>query len=195
MLGGRHLPGTQEASGSEKPRSGGLNWWQRRSWRMDLAVLSRVRDGLKRLDAELDFDRSTRFPSADLAGTADPDVAGTTDKDPSARPLDAEAGTSAPAPADPPAQDAPASVLPDAAIMSIRETFSIVAAAGEEPASYFYARLFVAHPQLRDMFPAAMDAQRDRLLRALVRIASVRIVSRVATFPNCPRRNSFITDW
>jgi len=170
MLGGRHLPGTQEASGTEKPRSGGLNWWQRRSWRMDLAVLSRVRDGLKRLDAELDFDRSTRFPAADLAGTADPDVADTADKDPSAPPLDAEAGTAAPAPADPPAQDAPAGVLPDAAIMSIRETFSIVAAAGEEPASYFYARLFVAHPQLRDMFPPAMDAQRDRLLRALVRI-------------------------
>src|SRR5579862_488946 len=50
MLGGRHLPGTQEASGSGEPtpHSGPLNWWQRRSWRMDLGVLARVRDGLKR---------------------------------------------------------------------------------------------------------------------------------------------------
>ena len=164
MLGGRHLPGTQEASGSGEPtpHSGPLSWWQRRSWRMDLGVLARVRDGLKRLDADLDFDGPTRLPPADMVGTAD--------EEPSAPPLDAEAGTAAPPPADPPAQDAPAGVLPDAAIMSIRETFAIVAAAGEEPAGYFYGRLFVGHPHLRNMFPPAMDAQRDRLLRALVRI-------------------------
>jgi hypothetical protein len=50
MHGGRHLPGTQEADGNGEPIShtGLLAWWQRRSWRMDLAVLARVRDGLKR---------------------------------------------------------------------------------------------------------------------------------------------------
>lgn len=164
MLGGRHLPGTQEASGNGDPEShsGLLTWWQRRSWRVDLAVLSRVRDGIKRLDTELDFDGATRLPPADLAGTAA--------EEPSASPLDPAVSTAGPAPADPPAQDKPAGVLADAAIMSIRETFAIVAAAGEEPASYFYGRLFVAHPNLRSMFPPAMDAQRDRLLRALVRI-------------------------
>jgi len=173
MLGGRHLPGTQEASGNgEPPHSGLLTWWQRRSWRMDLAVLGRVRDGLKRLDAELDFDSATRLPPADDSVTRLPpaDRAGTADGEQSAPPLDAEAGTAAPSPADAAAQDAPAGILPDAAIMSIRETFAIVAAAGEEPAGYFYGRLFAAHPQLRSMFPPAMDAQRDRLLRALVRI-------------------------
>src|SRR5271155_3851157 len=171
MLGGRHLPGTQEASGSgdPAPQGGLLAWWQRRSWRMDLTVLARVRDGLKRLDAELGFDGSTRPPPADAAGTADggPSPPPLDGPPLDALPLGAGGG---PVAADPPAQDAPAGVLPDAAITSIRETFAIVAAAGEEPASYFYGRLFVAHPQLRDMFPPAMDAQRDRLLRALVRI-------------------------
>jgi NAD(P)H-flavin reductase/hemoglobin-like flavoprotein len=32
---------------------------------------------------------------------------------------------------------------------------------------YFYAALFVEAPQLRSLFPAAMDTQRDRLFRAL----------------------------
>ena len=54
MPGRRHLPGAQEASGNGEPmsRHGLLAWWQRRSRRMDLEVLARVRDGLKRLDAE-----------------------------------------------------------------------------------------------------------------------------------------------
>ncbi|MDX3172625.1 globin domain-containing protein [Streptomyces scabiei] len=37
--------------------------------------------------------------------------------------------------------------------------------------SYFYALLFVQHPDLRSMFPPAMDAQRDRLLKALLTAA------------------------
>jgi NAD(P)H-flavin reductase/hemoglobin-like flavoprotein len=37
--------------------------------------------------------------------------------------------------------------------------------------SYFYALLFVRHPDLRGLFPAAMDAQRDRLLKALLTAA------------------------
>jgi len=179
MHGGRHLPGTQEADGNGEPipHTGLLAWWQRRSWRMDLAVLARVRDGLKRLDEELGFDAPPSRPRANTADTAE--VADTVEfglVDASAAPPpDAEADTAAP-PAEPAAQDGDGDggggggVLPDPAIASIRETFAIVAAAGEEPASYFYARLFVAHPQLRDMFPPAMDAQRDRLLRALVRI-------------------------
>ncbi len=41
----------------------------------------------------------------------------------------------------------------------------------DQVTSYFYALLFVRHPALRDLFPAAMDAQRDRLLRALLTAA------------------------
>ncbi|WP_085953910.1 globin domain-containing protein [Catenulispora acidiphila] len=36
--------------------------------------------------------------------------------------------------------------------------------------SYFYALVFTECPALRDMFPPMMDAQRDRLFQALVRI-------------------------
>ena len=162
MLGRRHLPGTQEASGNGEPMSRyGLSaWWQRRSWRMDLEVLARVRDGLKGLEAEPDGADPVSLPPADSAderASAPP-------------PTDAETGAEAPAPGDARAQDRAADLLPDSAIVSIRDTFAIVAAAGEAPASYFYGRLFAGHPHLRSMFPPSMDVQRDRLLRALARI-------------------------
>jgi NAD(P)H-flavin reductase/hemoglobin-like flavoprotein len=41
---------------------------------------------------------------------------------------------------------------------------------GDRVAAYFYARLFLESPDLREMFPPAMDVQRDRLFGALVRI-------------------------
>lgn len=37
----------------------------------------------------------------------------------------------------------------------------------DETMNYFYASLFVQSPELRDLFPVAMDAQRDRFFRAL----------------------------
>ncbi len=176
MPGRRYSPGTHEASSNGEPmsRHGALAWWQRRSWRMDLAVLARVRDGLRRLDAEPDGHGSASLPPAD---TAD-------ERASALPPLDAETCAEAPSPADPPAQDADppaqdadppaqdaaADLLPDSALVSIRDTFTIVAAAGDEPASYFYGWLFARHPGVRSMFPPAMDEQRDRLFRALTRI-------------------------
>ena len=53
---------------------------------------------------------------------------------------------------------------------AITHTFSLVSQAGDRPVAYFYGRLFAENPELRSMFPAAMDAQRDRLFRALTRI-------------------------
>jgi NAD(P)H-flavin reductase/hemoglobin-like flavoprotein len=38
--------------------------------------------------------------------------------------------------------------------------------------TYFYGHLFAAEPEIRAMFPAAMDAQRRRLFRALCQIAT-----------------------
>ncbi|WSZ86896.1 FAD-binding oxidoreductase [Streptomyces sp. NBC_00859] len=38
---------------------------------------------------------------------------------------------------------------------------------------YFYAILFARYPAVRELFPANMDAQRDRLLRALLRIVEL----------------------
>ncbi|MFE7032487.1 globin domain-containing protein [Streptomyces sp. NPDC057621] len=77
----------------------------------------------------------------------------------------APAATSAPEPAPAPAR--PAS--PDAVL--IRRTMAEVAPVADKVTSYFYALLFVRHPDLRPLFPAAMDTQRDRLLKALLTAA------------------------
>ncbi len=63
------------------------------------------------------------------------------------------------------AQDA----SPDAAL--IRRTMAEVGPIADKVTSYFYALLFVRHPDLRSLFPAAMDSQRDRLLKALLTAA------------------------
>jgi NAD(P)H-flavin reductase/hemoglobin-like flavoprotein len=65
--------------------------------------------------------------------------------------------------------DAPA-VSPEPGIASVQDTFAIVGAAGDEAAAYFYGWLFAGHPELRALFPTAMNEQRDRLFRALGRI-------------------------
>lgn len=54
---------------------------------------------------------------------------------------------------------------PDAFL--IRRTLDEIAPVADQATSYFYALLFIARPELRELFPAAMDAQRDRLLKAL----------------------------
>jgi NAD(P)H-flavin reductase/hemoglobin-like flavoprotein len=58
----------------------------------------------------------------------------------------------------------------DKAITAIRDTFAIVGAAGDMAAAYFYGWLFANHPHLRELFPPAMDEQRDRLFKALTYI-------------------------
>lgn len=68
-----------------------------------------------------------------------------------------------PAPA--PAREA----SPDAVL--IRRTMAEVGPVADKVTSYFYALLFVRHPELRPLFPPAMDAQRDRLLKALLTAA------------------------
>ncbi|MFE6520197.1 globin domain-containing protein [Streptomyces sp. NPDC057794] len=74
----------------------------------------------------------------------------------------------APAPArGPAAPTAPAS--PDALL--VRRAMAEIAPVADKVTSYFYALLFVRHPDLRPLFPAAMDTQRDRLLRALLTAA------------------------
>lgn len=54
----------------------------------------------------------------------------------------------------------------------LKSTWDTVTRHGDDVASYFYAHLFVTHPELRELFPLAMDAQRDRLVGALGRIVS-----------------------
>ena len=54
----------------------------------------------------------------------------------------------------------------------LKSTWTAVTSHGDDVALYFYAHLFVTHPELREMFPLAMDGQRDRLVGALGRIVS-----------------------
>jgi NAD(P)H-flavin reductase/hemoglobin-like flavoprotein len=54
----------------------------------------------------------------------------------------------------------------------LTESFARAAAYGDEVALFFYSHLFLAHPELRDMFPVSMAGQRDRLLAALGRIVA-----------------------
>jgi len=77
----------------------------------------------------------------------------------------------APRPApEPVADSAPApEASPDAIL--IRRTMAEVGSVADKVTSYFYALLFVRHPELRSLFPAAMDTQRDRLLKALLTAA------------------------
>jgi NAD(P)H-flavin reductase/hemoglobin-like flavoprotein len=55
---------------------------------------------------------------------------------------------------------------------ALRASWAEVEKLGDYPGAYFYATLFTLDPSLRDMFPAAMGAQRDRLLAALGHIVS-----------------------
>ncbi|MEV0628756.1 globin domain-containing protein [Nonomuraea wenchangensis] len=52
----------------------------------------------------------------------------------------------------------------------MKESFSVVEPHADRATAYFYGRLFAENPQLRAMFPPAMDVQRDRLFGALTRI-------------------------
>ncbi|MFF6780970.1 globin domain-containing protein [Streptomyces sp. NPDC012510] len=65
--------------------------------------------------------------------------------------------------------DGAAAASPDAVL--IRRTMADIGPVADKVTSYFYALLFVQHPELRSMFPPAMDAQRDRLLKALLTAA------------------------
>ncbi|WP_373308992.1 MULTISPECIES: globin domain-containing protein [Streptomyces] len=78
-------------------------------------------------------------------------------------------GTAAEEPDGEAAPRIPAGPSPDALL--IRRTLADIAPAADKVTSYFYALLFVRHPELRSLFPPAMDTQRDRLLKALLTAA------------------------
>ncbi|MFH8657695.1 globin domain-containing protein [Streptomyces afghaniensis] len=90
----------------------------------------------------------------------------------SAPPAEPRVPAQRPGPVSPPgpAVSAPAGqASPDAVL--IRRAMAEVTPVADKVTSYFYALLFVRHPDLRSLFPAAMDTQRDRLLRALLTAA------------------------
>lgn len=52
----------------------------------------------------------------------------------------------------------------------LKESFALVEPVADKVAGYFYGLLFTERPELRELFPVAMDGQRARLLTALVRV-------------------------
>lgn len=157
-----------------------LPWWRLRTWRKDFEALVLLRNGLGALDADDECEVGAGLPDSQPdAGdaTGDRDRA----KSPSGEPPVAErkAAVGARAAGDEAAAAAGAGTVsagssgpaePNPAMVAIRTTFDCVAAAGDEAAAYFYARLFLQEPSLRQLFPPAMDEQRDRLFRALARV-------------------------
>ncbi|WP_245245338.1 globin domain-containing protein, partial [Streptomyces palmae] len=53
----------------------------------------------------------------------------------------------------------------------VRRTLAQVEPIADKVTSYFYALLFLHLPELRSLFPASMDVQRDRLFKALLTAA------------------------
>ncbi|MFJ3922427.1 globin domain-containing protein [Streptomyces sp. NPDC090022] len=68
-----------------------------------------------------------------------------------------------------PAGKSAAPPSPDAVL--IRRTLAEIGPIADKVTSYFYALVFTRHPEVRSLFPAAMDMQRDRLLKALLMAA------------------------
>ncbi|MDH6119587.1 NAD(P)H-flavin reductase/hemoglobin-like flavoprotein [Kitasatospora sp. GAS204A] len=80
-------------------------------------------------------------------------------------------GTAAPPPALAPAV-APAAQPPTPRDLElIRATLAVVEPVADRATAHFYALIFLHHPEIRSLFPAGMDVQRDRLFRALLQAA------------------------
>jgi NAD(P)H-flavin reductase/hemoglobin-like flavoprotein len=116
--------------------------------RQDQQSPGRPRQDGRRQDAPAPADQAQDSPPASEPRPAEP------------RP--AETFTAEPRPADPAAS-------PDA--VRIRRTMAAIEPISDKVVSYFYATLFLHHPYLRELFPASMDHQRDRLMRALLTAA------------------------
>lgn len=62
----------------------------------------------------------------------------------------------------------------------LKKNWSLVAAHGEQVPLYFYSTLFLTHPDVRDMFPMNMAAQRDKLVTALgAAVSNVDTIDRI----------------
>jgi ferredoxin-NADP reductase/hemoglobin-like flavoprotein len=66
-------------------------------------------------------------------------------------------------------EDSPPGPAPvDASL--VKESFAHLEPVADKVTAYFYGRLFAEHPELRALFPLAMDRQRDLFFRALATI-------------------------
>jgi NAD(P)H-flavin reductase/hemoglobin-like flavoprotein len=55
---------------------------------------------------------------------------------------------------------------------ALKSSWALVAKAGDEVPLFFYSHLFLSHPEVREMFPVSMAAQRDKLVGALGAVVS-----------------------
>lgn len=76
-----------------------------------------------------------------------------------------------PIPSSQPRTDSPTAV--STMVRLVRESFAVVEPHAEEVAQFFYGMLFTIEPSAREMFPANMQVQRSRLLRALVHVVQM----------------------
>ncbi|MFF9898660.1 globin domain-containing protein [Streptomyces longispororuber] len=88
---------------------------------------------------------------------------------PGATPSEPLSSPAAPSDAALPKAASTGTASPDAVL--VQRTMAEIAPIADKVTSYFYALLFTRHPDLRGLFPAAMDTQRDRLLAALLTAA------------------------
>ncbi len=54
----------------------------------------------------------------------------------------------------------------------LKESLDLVAPVADQLIAAFYQRLFTDHPHLRQMFPAEMATQRERLLKAIIALVT-----------------------
>jgi len=67
----------------------------------------------------------------------------------------------------------------------LKESWTLVEDQSDELAQHFYARVFLADPSIRDLFPINMDIQRSRFLDAIVR--AIQTVEDPHAFDECLR--------
>jgi len=56
--------------------------------------------------------------------------------------------------------------------VALKNSWAVVAKSGDEVPLFFYSHLFLSHPEVREMFPVSMAAQRDKLVGALGAVVS-----------------------
>jgi len=54
----------------------------------------------------------------------------------------------------------------------LKESLDLVAPVADQLIAAFYDRLFTDHPDVRPMFPAVMETQRERLLNAVIAVVT-----------------------
>ncbi|MFJ6797178.1 globin domain-containing protein [Streptomyces sp. NPDC091268] len=91
-------------------------------------------------------------------------------QDPDGRHAAPSAADTSRGPGEPPTVEPPLSLHETALI---RASVAVVEPHAADMTVYFYAILFARYPEVRPMFPSGMDAQRGRLLRALLHIVDL----------------------